>query len=508
MKRATFAFAFFLWSISLSGMRAFAEEKSLPKPGGTLTVLMGKRPSLIHPHRVRRGAEQRFLELLLEGLVDTDKNLNIVPALATSWKISDDGKDYTFQLRRGVKFHNGRELEAEDVRWSFENMMDPKAARSERTALIRGIELLDRYTVRFHLKSAFTPFLSGLDAYSPIIPKESWPTAAGHPVGTGPFQFAEWKQGDLLRVKRFKDYWQKGIPYVDEVIWKEALEAFVRMTAIRSGSADIAEELPEPNLPQMLKDPSIRVFTPQSNLTWVYFNTTKSPFDDLRARQAVAYAIDKEAVMSQAAWGYGEIVNQRYPRTSFWHVDVEDPFRKPNLDKARALLRDAGYTKGLRISSPVYPDDIQEATVIQSDLKKIGIDIQWQMTDYAGQKAREEKLDFTLNIGGGPVTSDPHLFYYARFHSKGDLHSKGVVSYTSPQMDQLLDSQLVVTDQKKRKEVYTQIVQMIQKEVPCIFLGTTPLVFGTRAGIHGFEPSMNRRLAYVNGGIAFTWIEK
>lgn len=247
---------------------------------------------------------------------------------------------------------------------------------------------------------------------------------------------------------------------------------------------------------------------PQSNLTWVYFNTTKPPFDDVRVRQAVAYATDKEAVMSQSASGYGEIVNQRYPKASFWHVDVEDPYRRQNLDKARALLREAGHPKGFQVSSPVYPDDIQEATVIQADLKKIGIDMQWQMTDYAGQKAREEKLDFAMVLGGGPVTPDPHLFYYARFHSKGDLHSKGVVTHTSPQMDQLLDSQLIVTDPMKRKEIYTEIVRSIQRDVPCIFLGTTPLVFGTRAQIRGFEPTMNRRLAYVNGGIAFAWIEK
>ena len=205
---------------------------------------------------------------------------------------------------------------------------------------------------------------------------------------------------------------------------------------------------------------------------------------------------------------YVTVIVELSTKASFWHVQVEDPYRRPNLDRARALLREAGHTKGLQISSPVYPDDIQEATVIQADLKKIGIDIQWQMTDYAGQKAREEKLDFTMVLGGGPVTPDPHLFYYARFHSKGDLHSKGVVTYTTPQMDQLLDSQLVVTDPIKRKQIYTEVVRFIQRDVPCLFLGTNPLVFGTRAQIRGFEPTLNRRLAYVNGGIAFTWIEK
>jgi peptide/nickel transport system substrate-binding protein len=488
-----------------------AEEKG-PRYGGSLTVSNDKGLQGLNPLQVnvRQGNNYRFFDFILEGLVGISKNDELVPSLGESWEVSPDGTRYVFQVRKGVKFHHGRELAADDVKWNFDRILDPKTRNPQRRvfSLLKSVEATGPHTITFHLARSFVPFLEKLAAnYAPIMAKESLPTVASQgPVGTGPFEFAGAVSGEVFRLKRFAHYWQKGIPYLDEVLYKTIPDGTARATALRVGDTDVVNDLPIQVVDKLQREKvkEIRFFISQTGLSWLKMNNAVPPFHDVRVRQAIAYALNKQEIIDAVTWGFGFSTNQRYPKGHPWYIEVKD--REQDLEKARSLLREAGYPNGFSLVSITYPggEDHEVTQIVQSQLKKVGIEVRIQLMEYVAHTAAVNRREFSLVAGGGGIYVDPDGFYKRRFHSEENWQ----LGYKNLDVDRLLDEAQKVNDTKKRKELYTKMLEIVQKEVPAIFLGLTPYVDAARSHVRGYEPNFSGSINYTTGGVSRAWIEK
>jgi ABC-type transport system substrate-binding protein len=478
--------------------------------------------SLLNPFIGTRSTDHGIRTLLYEPLVTFDRKMDIRPYLAESWTISKDGKDYTFKLRKNVRFHDGQEMTAGDVQWSFEYTMNPKNAAYGRNFLeaVSSLQILDPHTVRFVLKQPQASFLAGLGTIQNlfVIPKGSLKEAERpkqFPTGTGPFQFAEWQPSNYLRLKRSAYYWQQGLPYAGELFMRPIEDGAVRFSAVRAGDVDVVERVPTPFALQVrkgeFKDLGYAAVEAAGRRAYM-FNVKIPPFDNVKVRQAIAYAMDKEEVLRGAFWGWGTVINQKMHPESKWYFPIPD--RKRDVAKARQLLKEAGYPSGLTIKIHCRKGNEEEVQILQSKLKEAGIIAEIDMHDPVTYMTKLRGGEAGFATFGGDVYPDPDLNYYGDFHSEQLVDSKvkdrmNFSGYSNPRVDKLLEEGRVVLDPKKRFNIYKQAFEIIQEEVPVIFSLEIPFVFVYGSALKNFQPDAHGR--YFGGAyqaLAKAWVEK
>ncbi len=467
----------------------------------------------VDPHVIQGDRTGWVLGQITESLLNYDKDMNTVPWLAESWDISDDAKTYTFHLRKGVRFHNGREMRATDVKYSFERILDPNTGSRRRKNLevIDHIEIIDEYTTRVVLKSPLSAFLTYLvGAYGAIIPKESCGAdgKVTHPVGTGPFTFVEWVKNDHLTLQKNTDYWIKGIPYLDGIIFKPLPDEAVRLTALRTGAVDITHSLPEKMLPILTKKVN-KEFTLQilPGVSWrmLIFNNRKPPFDNKKLRQAVNYAIDREELNDALTWGFGTVKNQIWPKDSFWHMGGSPV--KQDIKKAKQLLGEAGYADGVDLLLEVKPNFQPVAEVIQDQLKKSGIRLKLGVLDWASLKPKMKNYEYQMVVSGAGWYSDPDA-RYGRFYASDGPANYFAGGYTDAMIDELLKKGRGEKDPLMRKQIYQEVFDKLSDDVPHLMLFHLPMTHAWRKDIMGFNVSAQGDLFYEEGGLPYTWIKK
>ena len=331
-----------------------ADQTDRDPHGGTLVLGMIADIQRADPHRQTGNPSNQVFSLITESLVELDEQGRVSPGIAESWQVSGDAREHTFFLRKGVLFHNNREMVADDVKQSYLHMQDPATGSPKRAdfAMIERIEVVDRYTVKFYLNEPNAGFgATYFGGNAPIIPPETFDT--DHPVGTGPFQFVEWKPRQHVRVRRFNHYWKAGLPYVEEIIFRPVVDDTVRYTGLLAGDLDFIFSLPFALLPALSNSPPSGIVPAiQGGSRWFFLNlqTQRGPLKEVRVRQAIAYALDKSAIMEGVSWGYSQPEAQPYPPGSEWYFsDVEDPYLEPDLEEARSLLQQAGYSEGFEL---------------------------------------------------------------------------------------------------------------------------------------------------------------
>lgn len=514
MKKETTRLLAATFFISLLG---FAAEGFAQKYGGTLTMGMIADIQRLDPHRQTGNPTNQVLSLITESLLELSENGEISPGIAESWRVSKDASEWTFSLRKGVMFHNGRELVAEDVKKSYDHIRDPKTNSPKRTdfATIKQIQVVDKYTVKFYLDGPNAAFgASYFGGNAPIIPPETFDK--DHPVGAGPFEFVEWKPRQVLKARRFKNYWKRDksgnrLPYVDEVIFKPVLDDTVRYTALLAGDADFVFSLPFAEVPSLLKKapagivPSIR-----GGDRWFYVNlhTQRGPLKDVRVRQAIAHTLDKKAIMEGLTWGVSPPEAQPFPPGSPWYFpSIKDPYAKPDLERARKLLEEANYPKGYQLVTIVRNETLvmNLATLVQAQLKKVGIELKMEIMDRATHQARERKHDFDVNPGHLGFYPDPDRVFYIYNHSK-DPSNRGL--YNNPEYDRLVEEGRRTPDVAKRKEIYRKAIEVMNQDPHFIYLGHLPVAQAWRSYVKGLKTNVRGDIAFHGGGVAYAWIEK
>lgn len=459
------------------GVSAAARQDATPEPvaGGTLRLGVQADPAELDPHKTSLTAAWHVIEHVYETLVTTDETLAPVPAIAESWDISDDGISYTFNIRQGVLFHNGRELVADDVKYSYERILDPETASPVVADLgsIDTIEVVDDYTLVINLKTADASFLSALMGGSlSIVPQEVVEENGDLMqimVGTGPFRFVNYIPNTEVTLERNPDYWDAPLPYLDELFIQIIPDNTARTTALVQGTVDLIEYAPVQDLPIFEEDETIEVTgNENTNIRYMGINVTREPFDQLEVRQAMAMAIDRGPVIDSAVFGYGTPTNVIFPE-SYW-AGIPSEIPPVDIDGARALLEQVGLGDGFEAtiqSWAQYPFLSNAAIVIQEQLRQIGIETEVDLQENAVLLENYFGGNFDLSVTGTSAYVDPNDVIQENFQTGASSNGEG---YSNPEVDQLIQQGIEATDQAARAEIYAEIQRILLEDLPWINL--------------------------------------
>jgi peptide/nickel transport system substrate-binding protein len=519
MRQVCFLAALFLAVLAPFQYEAYPAATEKPRYGGVLRIGLRKDITNLNPLADLRSTNGLVHSLVYENLVEVNQNLEVVPSLAESWTISKDGTEYVFQLKKGVLFHHGKEMDAEDVKWTLEYVLDRKNRGYARGSLsaIDTVEVLDKYSVRLTLKQPFAPFLAiGLSAGTGavILPKNAVPVGGTLSVaapGTGPFVFVEWKIGSEIRQVAHKRYRTKGVPYLSELVLKPAPSADVRLISLRAGDFDVIEEVPYPiaNDIKAGKYPDVKLSAaPVAGFRMIKINVEAPYFKDPRVRRAIAHAIDRKAYIEGAAFGHAQPAYQAYPKGWKWHFD-EVKNIEMDLERARSLLAEAGYPNGFKTTLQVRQGEEAENLMLQNQLKKIGIDLELQSMDFAGFLKSHADGTFGMVISGSDVYADIDRSLYHNFRSEpGPVSTRNHTRYKNVEVDRLLDRARIVSDPQERRDLYKKATEIIMSEIPWVNLAFITRYYGYRNLVKGFATDANGDIVFPEGGIPFTWIER
>jgi len=490
-----------------------------PKRGGNITLAISKELALMNPLVNTSSTEARIRELMYEPLLARDLNGAIHPRLAESWEVSKDGKLYTFRLRRGVKFHGGKEMTAEDVKYAIDYTLNPKngAYGFDDLSAVERAEVADKYTLKIHMKRhnpLFPTLLTEIRSFS-AIPKESLPEGIRKPPkfppGTGPFKFVEWQPGQRLVFERHDDYWgQKA--YVDRVIMREIGDATVRFTALQAGDVDIIERTPYEWVQQVTQGKIKGIGfakAARAGARNLEFNVADPPFNNKKLRQAIAYALDKKEIMQAAYFGLADTADQRFPNGHYWHYsDVPVPQFDPN--KAKALLKEAGY-KGEALELMGNRGEVAdiEGAAIQAQLKRVGVKVEIKILERASALELRRQGKYMFKLAGGSDYPDP-LPAYIEYTCEPDPRKRRMneSGYCDKEYDALIKKAEGEVDPEKRKTIFKQVVAKWVSDLPVVALGFTPRFFTFRDYVKGFVTNASGDFQPWGGGLSQAWIDK
>ena len=456
--------------------------------GGTMRIGMDADNTTMDPHRSTAAVDRQVYNNVYGKLVDIDSKFNIVPQLATSWDIKDGGKTYVFKLRRGVKFHDGSDFNAESVKWNFERMRDPALASPRRSEIapVKEVKVVDPYTAEITLTAPFTPFLSVLtDRAGMMVSKAAVEKLkddfARNPVGTGPFQFVEWVKDDHLKIKRFDGYWDKDKVYLDEILYRPIPDSSVRFTAMRTGQIDVMHQIHPKDIAAAKTERGLKVSDIPS-LWWqaIHLNTQVAPFTTKALRQALWYAVDRSVIQRVVYQGHGSPAWSPFP-PSMWAQDRDFTDWKRDPAKAKAKLAN-GFSFTLK--SWTNPTFIQEMQVVQAQLKDVGVDMKIEQLEFGKLLADLTSHNFVALRIGWSGRPDPDGNVYNQVHSKG---SGNYVRYANAKVDELLDAARAESNQDKRRTAYFQVTRLVAEDAPYIWLHHDAEVKVWGEQVKGFE---------------------
>jgi peptide/nickel transport system substrate-binding protein len=461
--------------------------------GGTIRIGTDADNTTMDPHRSTAAVDRQVYNNVYGKLVDIDAKFGIVPQLAQSWEIRGGGLTYVFKLRHGVKFHDGSDFNAEIVKWNFERMRDPALASPRRSEIapVKDVRVVDPYTVEITLTAPFAPFLSVLsDRAGMMVSKAAVEKYkddfARNPVGTGPFRFVEWVKDDHMTLRRFDGYWEKGLPYLDEVIYRPIPDSSVRFTAMRTGQVDVMHQIAPKDVQAARAERGLTVSEIPS-LWWqgIHLNNQVAPFNNRAIRQAMWYAVDRSVIQRVVYYGQGAVAWSPFP-PSMWAMDREFSDWKRDPAKAKAKLAEGGLPNGFGFTIKGWnqPTQIQELQIVQAQLKELGVDMKIELLEFGKLLADLNSHNFVALRIGWSGRPDPDGNAHVFLHSKGGLNR---VRYANPKMDELLDQARAESDTGKRKALYTQVSRLAAEDAPYIWLHHDAEIKVWGSQVKGFE---------------------
>lgn len=445
--------------------------------GGTLRVGLNADISTLDPHFSTSATDRHIYYAIYNTLVSLDEQLRAVPELAETVE-QPDPKTVVFKLRKGVKFHDGTDFDAAAVKFNFERMIDPNGGSIRRSELgsVASVETPDNFTVVLRLKAPDASLLATLTdragmMVSPAAVQKYGKDFARNPVGTGPFKFVEWVKDDHLTVRRNESYWRSGFPLLDEIQFKPVLDSTVRFTALRTGTLDIIDEMAPKDLAAARNEPNLEVSQiPGVGYRRIQFNTTKPPFDNRALRQAVAAAIDREAIHQTVFFGTGAPAQGPIPPSSWaFSKDFKGWGNTADQATARAKLQEAGFPNGFSFTylTETTPVQQQMATIIQEQLKQVGIEMSIEVNEQATVIDRRAQGQYQAveQLWSGRVDPDGNMFSH---FLTGAANNWG--KYSNPRVDELLQAARASTNLEERARAYQEAERRIVEDAPVVFL--------------------------------------
>lgn len=489
-------------------------EEAGPKEGGTLVISLGTDVPIFDSIYASGIPNLGIIHLVTEGLTRIDPlggDPKVLPVLAESWEQSADGETWTFKLRQGVMFHDGTPFNAEAVRFNIMDRMlnpDAKALAASAFNMIESVEVVDEYTVNMITDGPFAGLPAQL-AYSPMamnsptqvqkLGNEDYHTA---PMGTGPFKFMHHIKGQEVLVEANEDYWG-GAPYLDAIAMRPIPETPARLMALEAGESHVIYHVPPRDAQRYIDDPSlgIDVLTPpQQRTIFVGMNNKWGPFEDVRVRQALNYAVDQQAIIDNILLELTQPMDSPLPPASACYQSTKNYAYDP--DKARQLLAEAGYGDGfkatLHYGAGRFLLDSEVVEAVQSYLADVGVEVEviqleWAAFQATWKKPLEETEIQLFFVGWGNPTVDPDLGTYTYVEASWPP-GLNAMFYSNPDLEQLIAAQRAATDPVARCEIVNEIQEIIMEDTPQIFLYYEPQVHAKRQEAHDVTISVTEQI--------------
>ncbi|MGM9950255.1 MAG: ABC transporter substrate-binding protein [Lysinibacillus sp.] len=485
------------------------DDKGSESTGGVLVFGRGGDSVSLDPAAVTDGESIKVTQNIFETLLKFNENDTTVEAgLAKDWKVSDDGLTYTFTLQEGVKFHDGTDFNAEAVvknfeRWSagaedtyyYYNSM----FRAEGKDLITSIVAENESTVVITLSRPQAPFLKNIamaafGIASPTAFEASGDAFGDQPVGTGPFKFVEWKRNDSITVEKNGEYWQEGLPKLDKIIFRAIPDNSARLNDLLTGAIDLADGINPSDGDSITSNADLQLIErPSLNVGYLGLTSTRPPFDNKLVRQAVNYAIDRQAIVDAFFEGYANVAkNPMPPSVSGYNDEIEDyPF---DPAKAKELLAEAGYDGkeielwAMPVPRPYMPDGQKVAEAIQKNLADVGIPSKIVTFEWATylDKAKKGEADAFL-LGWTGDNGDADNFLYALL-DKDNIGSNNYSYYANDEVHELLIAAQSEVDEEKRNALYKQAQVIIHEDAPWVNIAHSTPLLAAKKGVSGYVP--------------------
>jgi peptide/nickel transport system substrate-binding protein len=479
-----------------SGQPTAPAPASKVDPDATLRVVIESAPPHLDNQLTLARLGRTVTDPINVFLVKFDAQMNLHPYLATKWE-QTDATTWRFTLHQGVKFHNGRELVADDVKKSWQRVMDPAAGSPLRAdfATVADVNAVDKYTVEFKLKSPFAPLLAKL-AYLAIIPMEVVQKQGDMkkaPMGAGPYKFVEWKQDQQVVLERFDDYFEDKAK-TKQLVFKFFPEYTVGMSAVEKGEADVHLWVKVTDIDRLKQSKDVKLMP--NNLTGAYFigfNTTRKPWQDVRLRQATMLGMDRNVIVQVAFGGNGSAQAHPMLAGSFW----DDPALalKPDVEKAKALVKEAGFSGEYTLLAPNTPIEGPLGQIVQAQLQTLGMKVKLEVLEVPAYLDRVfTKKDYDLMVIGHSY-ADPDDALNKYYYSTGP---NNVFGNNSPKFDALLDAGIKETDANKRKQIYLQAMQQLIADAPVVYLAGETRNSAYRSNLSGLVLKPNNTYEFHN----------
>jgi ABC-type transport system substrate-binding protein len=498
-----------VWAACSSSLHA-AEARY----GGNLVYGSVTEVASLDPH-VYQGTAWKTINLCLyNSLLGLDQKGQPAPALAESWE-TPDAKTIVFKLRKGVKFHKGQDFTARDVKYSLERILDPATGATLRSNLVGlKITIVDDYTVKVEKDMPDVTLLSVLAMGETAIVSEKWmktdPNVKIEANGTGPFVLVENEPKVRVVVKRNKNYFESGLPYLDRIEFRMIKDGEARVNALKTGAVDIIDTVPWKDIDILKAQRDIVVDVEDGEFMNLWINTSKKPLDNPKVRQAISYAIDRQAISEAAFFGYGSPLYGPPTVAGAWYYneDLADTFSH-NPAKAGELLAEAGHADGFELELLTY-HGLQiytvTAQIVQANLKEVGIDVKIKLSEWAAVVENKNKGTYDFLIYGVTIKSpDPDVYSYY-FGSESTYWAKPV-GFADPKIERLLEQGRGTTDMQARNEIYRELEQRVLELTPWVHINW-------RANCHAYKDKVEGYI-HLGGALAesypslkYTWVSK
>ena len=453
-----------------------------------LNFALSGNPDTLDPHKTSGTLTFQTIRSIYDTLVEPDMEGKLVPALAESWDISPDGTEYTFHLRKNVVFHNGDSLTSSDVKATFERILDEEIAspKAKEFGTVKSITTPDDFTIVFTLSEPFAPFLASLaSGWGAILPGGL--IEAGHnfdsePVGTGPFSLSEWVRDSKIVLTKNENYWMKDLPRLDTVVMNIIPERAVQVQGLLTGQVDISYIIDKDDIPVLEENPDVVVKNDLSALILVMsINCSREYLDDLRVRQGMNHAIDKQKVLD-IAYGGGEPIGTFMDYGNAYYKDFTDLYPYDPAE-ARRLFTEAGVgDHEFTISVPQnYELHVKAAEMYQEMLSNAGLNVKLQLIDWStwiSDVYRGHNYDMTVIGHTGKLDPNGTL---------GDYGTGGYVEWYNDEAAALFDKAAVTSGYEERKALYDRGLELMAREVPFVFTGSSYRYIAYRSNISEFR---------------------
>jgi 4-phytase/acid phosphatase/peptide/nickel transport system substrate-binding protein len=483
---------FFKWFLGclpvFLSVTIFADlSRAQPHYGGTLKLGIEYRSYGFDPIKARMytATSVTAAHMVMERLFDKGANGEIIPLLGLSMTPSEDGKSWTVNLRQGVQFHDGTPFNADAVVKHWRRLLNPENRFRALPALrvIRSVEAVGEFAVRFHLEHPWKPFVSVLSAnmtFTSVIPSPKAVTEGTHnraPVGTGPFVFKSWKDGDRIVLAKNRNYWQPGKPYLDEVVLLILPDAQTRYAAFVSGQVDVMYTDCPTHVRRLQANPRFVTHPGAgSGAGTLVMNNRRPPLDDVRVRRALAHAWDQEKYIKM-------VFQNTVPFVTHWYGDklecASAAYRHHDLEKARTLIREYGKPVEIEYIHSATQRGVESALVVQQLFKPIGVAVRSVPLDWGTLYKKVFERNFDLASGGIPGMDDMGVVTRLIFHTKSTWNLSG---YSNKDVDRLLIKQKLSVDQGTRSQVWCEVARQVNLDAPILLLcGRQYYLFATQA---------------------------